>query len=759
MNYNALLFLDKKRKYRNNYSIKKTNLNQYSFSNQKINNHLNGHTNVERKNKKCFSVKPSLYTMPKDIVFKDIFNNSINCSNDHIKKFKLYNTNNNSDINRKYIFDKIKKFITINNINSKIFGKTIYLYDYLLFEKQRINKNNKKYENFCSLPNLSIAIISFILNFKFNYLENKMISLKSFVKYFEEKNEKITFNDICEMEIVSLQLIDYNLTFLAPFSFMELFLINGIIFSDDNINGDLSFKIYESVNETLENIMVTSNEYFKYNYFYLCCSTVMYVREKFKIVRWPKALEISFKVNYNNFSDIYNNFYAKNNKKENQNNIKSSINSNIINISNLKSISNILNVLKIIKSEDKYRKTKEKINNGDNHKEEEKNICQDNNNNNINENISNKIKVGLNKNWNINNFRSPEKNNVVKSSVISSAKRKVNEETRNKDNEDIAYNNKSIERIQIKKSKYGVPINKENYNNDMEKSNYNITKSCSRCRKTVIIINKLSQESYNPNRNKNNKNANINNISTNNISNLDSCYNNNSTNINYYKRRRYMVNKGEELFKSCPEINKELISTNNNTQNSKVNSTNNNNSNDGTRIYNKYYSNYTEKRRNLDNNKKKNNDLKINQTSFNDVVYYKNTVKKQDSNNDTDNENYSDNYKLKNKEENSNAPTCENSNNKLSLNNDYSIRKSYRYKKRFTEGGETEENQENQENQEKDSDSPKNEKNVNEEKKILEKNKSFGKLVNNKMTYSDNTYNRRIGVRKYYKQKKTRDYQ
>jgi hypothetical protein len=191
------------------------------------------------------------------------------------------------------------------------------------------------------------------------------------MKKFEEKDENITFNNVYEMEIIALQLIDYNLSFQTPFSFMELFLINGIIFNEDCINGDMSFSIYESVNETLENIMVNSNEYFKYNYFYLCCSIITYVREKYNINRWPKALEINFDVNYEQFSYIYNIFCLKRNNNNNnnnnyysnnKNNIKKSYNSDIINISNLKGMNNIINVLKIMKSADKYKKNKDTVN-------------------------------------------------------------------------------------------------------------------------------------------------------------------------------------------------------------------------------------------------------------------------------------------------------------------------------------------------------------------------------------------------------------
>ena len=52
--------------------------------------------------------------------------------------------------------------------------------------------------------------------------------------------------------------------------------------------------------------------------------------------------------------------------------------------------------------------------------------------------------------------------------------------------------------------------------------------------------------------------------------------------------------------------------------------------------------------------------------------------------------------------------------------------------------------------------SPKNEKNSKFEKErreFLEKNKSYNKLLTTKLSFSDNAFNRKTGVRKFYKQK------
>ena len=782
MNYNALLLVDKKYNYKKKTFQNSIYNNDFSFFNQRNNCNINKYNKNNQKYKKCYSVKPSIYMMPKDIILRDVFYNSIKAANE----IKILDINNNSNINRKYILEKIKKFIIINHINYNIFNKTIYLYDLLCYQREKIeNKRKNKFSKFNSLPNLSIAIIAFILILKFNFGENKMISLKKFVKYFEEGDEKITFNEACEMEIMALKLINYNLTFQTPFSFMELFLINGIIFSEDSIFSDLSFNVYELVNETLENIMENSNEYFKYNYFYLCCSVIMHIREKFKINRWPKALEITFGVTYEQFYDLYNVFFSKNNKNKdnnqnkNKNNIQSVYNFDLINISNLKSMSNIISVLKIMKSADKFRKAKEKMNIKDNEKN-----CKDENINISKDNSSNKIKVGLKKKWEFSNYKSPGKFNNTKNS-ISTVLTKLNEENKNlfstlynknidsinnkeyeniQNNSDNINNNKDKDRdnknyingnnSKEKEERSIRLINKNTQSNKilkkedfgiLENNKINITKSCNRYKNRINVINKNCQENNNPNINvNNNKNKN----ESNNNSNADD-YSNNTLNLSYYRKRNYLNRKTFNL-NSYNEKNKE---TKNNcaNNNANINSYNISSANLNNRINNRLYNNYTEKKRVNElkyDSRKLNNYISndnLNQTSFNDFLFYKN--KSKNKNNEKDNENDDEKNKLKNKEENSNAPTCESSNIRLSIN-DFSIRKSYRFKNKNTKNeGSTEE---------KMNLSPKNEKNKRLEKEMrkgMEKTKSYNKLTNNKITFSESTFNRKTGVRKFYKQK------
>ena len=173
MNYNALLLLDKHHhKLKKDYSsnIINNNQNQISLNKEKSNKYINIHKKSREKNniiEKCYSVKPSSYIMPKDIILKDIFKNSMkkmlkkNDINDDID-FKI---DNESNINRKNILGKIKKIILDKNINYNIFNRTIFLYDLLLsLKKKETNRTIFLYDLLCLKKKKQK--INFLLNLK-----------------------------------------------------------------------------------------------------------------------------------------------------------------------------------------------------------------------------------------------------------------------------------------------------------------------------------------------------------------------------------------------------------------------------------------------------------------------------------------------------------------------------------------------------------------------------------------------------------------
>ena len=730
MNYNALLLLDKHHKLKKDYSSSVLNIHQYALNKEKYNKYINIRTKNKQKfhsTEKYYSVKPSIYTIPKDINLKDIFQQEKKTYKDKIRLYSYYHVNDDTNENRKQIFSKIKKIIEDKRVNFDIYIKTIYLYDLICIKKECVGSEFK--DKFKSTPNILIALTAFILIMKFNYVESKMTRLKKILEYFGDID--IHLKDIYEMEIFILKLIDYELSFQTPLSYLELLLINGIVFSEDYLQSDSSFNIYELAKESLENIMEKSNEYFKYDYFYLSCSIISFVRDKAKINKWPKALEFNFGTKFEEFYDVYKIFFQKNNEKvENSKFTRSKErnfhNSDIINIKNLKNINNIINVLKIIKSPDKHKKVKEKTNKNDfkiNFSNERKNENQHQyTNNDIATSSSplNKIKVGLKKNWNVSSYKFNEKANISKSQ-LSSMISKVNEEKINK-----------VSVLYMKRNDQNISENKNNKNNNKEneKIKNNLSSSFSNDISEKDEINELETMNKFSLAKSYNKYKRIINIRDRN-EHLD-----NKSFINSYKpnldyslstyQRNTLINKISK--------NKEIKDKNNksNINNYDYLNVNLNNFSSSRRKY-KYFNKNTEKKNNKEifNKEKQNfNSNKISstltQTSFCEFNFYKHkpNIKKEILEND--------NTFSKIKEENSDIPTCESSDPKLSLN-DFSIRKTYRSKK-FKKDNEDK-------NIEKDS------------KKDIVKTNNYNKIINIKISTDGNPLSRKIGVRKFYKQK------
>ena len=245
------------------------------------------------------SIKPSYCAIPRDLNLKEIFIQLFNSS------FLLYNDNKiftklseEENAKRKYIIESIKKFIIHHRIKYKILYNIVYMFDILICY-------NNKNKLISSLEQLGLG--SSILMTKFIYDEFLMIPFENFQSLYEKNN--FTLNQLQEIEVSCLKLINYYMNFPTPLSFMELLLLNGVVFNTDNIKNEISHKIYNMILIILEKIMFMSNEYTKYNPLYLCCCIVAYCREYYEIERWPKILAKVFNVNQKHFENIYNEFF------------------------------------------------------------------------------------------------------------------------------------------------------------------------------------------------------------------------------------------------------------------------------------------------------------------------------------------------------------------------------------------------------------------------------------------------------------------
>ena len=127
----------------------------------------------------AYPIKPIQNIIPKDINLHKIFMIQKTSSQKINKKFAFLSDNDikNANNSRKKILNKIKEFILRHHIDYKIYYKIIILYDILLLE----NKSKKL------LSNEEIALGALVLSYKFNYIENKMISMKKFLELYSDK--------------------------------------------------------------------------------------------------------------------------------------------------------------------------------------------------------------------------------------------------------------------------------------------------------------------------------------------------------------------------------------------------------------------------------------------------------------------------------------------------------------------------------------------------------------------------------------------
>ena len=169
-----------------------TNNDNFTYA-KSIHNHNYSKTKslqYSEKNPNPCPIKSSKSIIPKDLNLEKIFTNMLKTSYDiNIIYSNLISIVNIDNTSRKKIFRKIREYFISNLIEYKIYFKTILLFDIISIE----NENYKILNTF-----EEIALGALMLSIKFNYDENKMFSMKKFLKFYGEQN--YTLNDIIAIE-------------------------------------------------------------------------------------------------------------------------------------------------------------------------------------------------------------------------------------------------------------------------------------------------------------------------------------------------------------------------------------------------------------------------------------------------------------------------------------------------------------------------------------------------------------------------------
>ena len=227
-------------------------------------------------------------------------------------QFKFINIALNEEQNKKRydIIISIKNFIINNNISTNILYYIIYLLDILIIR-------NNKYKFFSALEKIGLGALILSIKFYHENCTNSVIKNKKYKLLYH--NRYYSMEEVTKIELLCLKLINYDLTEPSSINFIELFLGDGIIYKSDvnnhknhieNNDGLNSLKYTILIN--LENIMIYSNEYIKYNSFYLSCFVIEFSRNIFNLKKWPEIVCSTYDLlKINNYNEIYDELLSK----------------------------------------------------------------------------------------------------------------------------------------------------------------------------------------------------------------------------------------------------------------------------------------------------------------------------------------------------------------------------------------------------------------------------------------------------------------
>ena len=276
-------------------------LNRSQNSNKKHNlensyQKVSDNNNNQKKSSNLYSLKPQRLSIPKDVstfsIFKTLLK-EVNCNFPTMqKKIDLTHILLKNRLN---IILKMKDFIIRYRLSSNSFFVAIYIMDSLIAKRLQ-------------LPIDKIGIGALVLAVKFIEIDGKMPSMNKFVDFMN--NPSFTLNELIKIEIECLKKLNYVITMPNPIHFIQLFLVNGILFNTD-VKGTntVSSNIYTMPSQLLDYVMEENTNYFQFHPLSLACACVAQSREAYGIEKWNKILQEVFDITFDVFEREF--YYVK----------------------------------------------------------------------------------------------------------------------------------------------------------------------------------------------------------------------------------------------------------------------------------------------------------------------------------------------------------------------------------------------------------------------------------------------------------------
>lgn len=221
------------------------------------------------------SLKPHGFAFPKDINIQSIY--SILKHNINPSQQKKIDLTNPTLKTRLTTLSKIRLFLIKYKLKPDSFYLATFLLDTLLTKKLK-------------LPIEKIGLGALIIAVKFTDIDGKTPMMSMFREVLDYS---ISLRELVHIEMECIKKLSYDLLTPHPFSFIQLFLVYGILFNSDKENGKNAGSMYTMPNQILDCVMLDSPLYYKYNPLYLACACVALTREMYGFCKWNDTL-ISF---------------------------------------------------------------------------------------------------------------------------------------------------------------------------------------------------------------------------------------------------------------------------------------------------------------------------------------------------------------------------------------------------------------------------------------------------------------------------------
>ena len=121
------------------------------------------------------------------------------------------------------------------------------------------------------------------------------------------ENNRLTVKELINIEIECIKKLDYILTFPTPNSFIQVFLVNGIVFNIDmkGNSNSISSLIYQLPCQILDSIIEESAFYYQFQPYYLACACIALSREIYGLNIWSYIFEKVFGLTFEMFENVY----------------------------------------------------------------------------------------------------------------------------------------------------------------------------------------------------------------------------------------------------------------------------------------------------------------------------------------------------------------------------------------------------------------------------------------------------------------------